>query len=261
MPAAASLLTLAAVLFTPAGAHALSNDPATAVGQDILLVEEVPGSALGHLQDLAPGDRTEWAAHVTNTGHEPTAVTLAIHASGTDPLIRDPNDGLQLEVDLCPGTLDTHTTSNGSQRFTCETGETRLGAGPAAHLAADPAGLTTQTELAGGDSMAVRVRVVLPTHAGNNLENTQGELRVHVTPTDTTNPMPSAHPTTPAGSGGPGTSSNTAEPPTATVPYDTLPVTGRDVLAALAGALITTLIGVLLLVTSRRRRTVEEQAP
>ena len=266
MPAAASLLTLAAVLFASAQAHALSEDPATTAGQGTLVVEELHGSTLKHLQDLAPGDRTEWAAQVTNTGHESTAVTVLIHATGTDPLIRDTVEGLQLEVDLCPGALDTHTTGNGARQFTCRTGETRLGAGPAAQLAADPAGLSTRTELGSGKTMAVRVRVALPAHAGNNLENTQGELSVRVTPTGTTpgsgNPTTPGHPTTPAGPGGTGTGSDTAEPPTATVPHEDLPVTGRDILAALAGALITTAIGALLFVTSRRRRRpIEEQNP
>lgn len=269
LPVVAILFTVAVFLFGVVPAHAGPSDPASTAEGDILLVDEVPGSKPGHLQGLAPGDRTEWAAEVTNTSHAPTPVNIAVKITGADAMVRDPVQGLQLVVDLCPGILTTTTTTNGAQRFTCDTETIRLCTGPAASLAGDPVGVTARAELEGEKTMAVRIRVDLPVTAGNEMEESHGRLTVDFSTTGSPVTGPENQPTscTPSAGtgsdkpqGGADTTDDSLTPPAPTRPSpESLAITGGDILAALTGAVITTVLGLLFLLTARRRRRTTEQ--
>ena len=217
---------LATVLLAPA---------ASADQRDVLDVRERSSSAVA-LADLAPGDSSEWAAEVTNT--DSTGHALAVGFDSDGPLLTD-EDGLRLAVDLCDSPFDAvpQLTPEGRtiERFTCASGDVPLGSGPASALGR----LETARPIAEGATVGVRVRVAFPESAGNALENTDGSLRVvfSVAGAEAGYGAPIAAPIPdPASPGG-------------------LAVTGRDLGAALLGALLALGAGVLLV---RRRR--EESA-
>lgn len=259
---ATAMLTSTFLLSNPVGAQARPDS------EDRLLVEELTGSNK-HLQDLAPGDTTEWAAQVTNTANTPTAIRIDVRAVGDQPLVSDPVEGVQLVVDLCAGPLSARMTDSGATIFTCRTGETRLGLAPAAALASDPERLTTRSELQPGGTTSVRLRIQLPSTAGNALENNQGELRVSIVAADPSGTVPDSD-ANPDGSNAPADPDTGARPVDGATPEDPavphpgaqgpfepgpgLALTGRDVSAALVGAFFSTIAGLTMIAVSRRRR-------
>lgn len=284
---------VAAMLLAPTLIPALFPVPGYAAQdtEDVLAVA-VPPAASDHLADLAPGDRTEWAAQVANTGEDPVPLYAAFSITGTEALVTDPADGLQLDVALCPHPLEPTTVDGGAVVYTCPTATTPLGTGSAAGLGT----LEATTALAPGDTVGIRVRAILPVTAGNTFENSEGKLHVDFATTgnDTGQPgRPSPAPTTPPptddGSSGSGTGGHGSPPVTLpaapekpvapvanapdttdaqpgadtrtngwTAPEGGLAQTGRNLLAALAGAVVTVMVGSVLQVLSRRRSPTEE---
>ncbi|PTL72523.1 hypothetical protein C1I63_06435 [Rathayibacter caricis DSM 15933] len=251
-PARALGAVLATVLLAPAAI--LLAPAASAEQRDVLDVRERSSSTLA-LADLAPGDSSEWAAEVTNTDSVGHALTVGFDSEG--PLLTAA-DGLRLTVDLCDAPFDSTPldTPEGRtvERFTCASGDVPLGSGPAAGLGR----LETARPIAEGATVGVRVRVAFPESAGNALENADGSLRVVFSVAGAAEPGgpgvggPGAGGPGADGPGadGPGADSGVAAPGSPTRP-DGLAVTGRDLGAALLGALVALAAG---LVLARRRR-------
>jgi len=136
----------------------------------------------------------------------------------------------------CPGSLD------------------RLGSGPAATLGH----VDTTAPLAPGETVGILVRIRFPAEADNAMERASGMLRVSFALADDAGAVPVPVPGSGAGSPlAPGGGSTTAS---GHVPRDLLPVTGRDVVAALAGALLALLGGGILFLAARRDRSHGEAA-
>ncbi|SMH50392.1 hypothetical protein SAMN06295885_3518 [Rathayibacter oskolensis] len=203
----------------------------SASADDLLEVRELSSPAT--LRDLAPGDTAEWAVEVTGASAGDLSVGFAV--DGGDALATDPQNGLQLVVDLCSTSFSVVERRAGGRtisRYLCPGDEVRLGAGPAAELGS----LDGVRAVEGGETTGVRVRVAFPSAAGNELEGTRAALRVVVTRADGS-PEPVA----------PGSVPGAAGP-------DGLAVTGRDLGAALLGGLLALGGGALLAALARRRQ-------
>lgn len=185
---------LAVLLLVPALIPVIFLVPVHAAQNEKILTVTVLPAAPGHLTDLAPGDRTEWAAQVTNTSQDTVPLYATFSTTGTESLVTDPEDGLQLNVALCPDPLESTTVDGGAIVYTCPAETIPLGAGSAAELGP----LEATTALAPGDTVGIRARVVLSATAGNAFENTAGQLhaRFATTGTDAGQPGQPA-PTTP----------------------------------------------------------------
>lgn len=164
---------------SPAAAHIATDSDGS------LEVVQLP-AAPGHLSELAPGDRTEWAAQVTNTTKDTLPLYVTFSTTGTDPLLTDPQHGLQLDVTMCPRPLNIRPLESGPVVYTCPTTPQLLGAGAAAALGE----LKATTTLGPGATVGVRARVLLPVSAGNALENTAGELHAHFATTGASTSIP-----------------------------------------------------------------------
>ena len=238
---AAAALCLALVAAGPAGPAAAAVDPAD------LEVRELTGPDIP-LDDLAPGDTVDWAADVTNVSGGASPLSVRLDAVRSMALTGDPEGGIQLSVRLCEDGFATPTAP-----LRCRGPVERLGSGPAATLDR----VVTRTPLDAGQTVGVAVRVRFPAGADNGMESTAGMVRIGFALVDDTGAG-----TDPSTGGGTGTGSGGASPagsaPAADAPRDLLPVTGRDIASALAGALLALLGGgILLLAGRRRRRTVE----
>ncbi|QWL31133.1 hypothetical protein [Rathayibacter toxicus] len=222
-----AVLTVA--VLAPSASAATAQDSG-----DLLDVREL--STPVALSELAPGDSTEWAAEAINTGTSPHEFSVAFAVEGTDPLATDPDEGLQLAVDLCPSalSLSEQRTPDGRTftRYLCPEKEIPLGVGPAKTVR-QLAGVHT---VDGGATLGVRVRALFPKSAGNTLENTAAVLRVIVTATE-----PGAAPVPEPG-------------------HDGLAATGRDLGAALLGGLLTLSLGAVFFAAGGRRRRREERS-
>ncbi|MDQ0744739.1 hypothetical protein QFZ62_002047 [Clavibacter sp. B3I6] len=256
-----ALAALCLALPVAVGAVAVPAAPASAVtasssssssSEGSLLVRELTGSDL-RLHDLAPGDTLDWAAEVTNTTADGSPLSVHLDALGDRPLTADVRDGIQLEVSLC-----TAGYAPSSSPPLCRGPLRVLGSGPAATLGR----LDTSIPLDAGATVGVGVRVLFPASAGNDLEDTDGAIRVTFSLLDDS-PAPGGPGTDPGpGAGPPGAPAPDAGPVAAggetRGPRAPLPVTGRDIASAVAGALIALATGGLLVLASRRRRAAEE---
>jgi hypothetical protein len=228
---AAAALCLALVAAGPAGPAAAAVDPAD------LEVRELTGPDIP-LDDLAPGDTVDWAADVTNVSGGASPLSVRLDAARSMALTGDPEGGIQLSVRLCEDGFATPTAP-----MRCRGPVERLGSGPAATLDR----VVTRTPLDAGQTVGVAVRVRFPAGADNGMESTAGMVRIGFALVDDTGAGTGSGGASPAGSA-----------PAADAPRDLLPVTGRDIASALAGALLALLGGgILLLAGRRRRRTVE----
>jgi hypothetical protein len=241
---AAVALCLAMAAAGAASPAAAATDPAS------LEVRELSGSEIP-LDDLAPGDTVDWAAEVTNVSSTASPLAVRLDSMRSMALTGDAEGGIQLAVRLCEDGFETLTPP-----MRCRGAVEPLGSGPAATLDS----VVTRTALPAGETVGVAVRVRFPSLADNRMESTAGLLRIGFALVDgaAVGPDPGTGPgTAPATAGTPPTGSA----PAADAPRDLLPVTGRDILSALAGALLVLLGGGILLLASRRRRRAPGTAP
>ncbi|CCE74044.1 hypothetical protein [Clavibacter nebraskensis] len=244
--AAALCLTLVAVSASAAPARADARP--TAADSPSLQVEELTGPGIA-LDDLAPGDTVDWAADVTNVSGDASPLSVRLDSMRSMALTGDALGGIQLSVRLCDGGFETLTPP-----MRCRGPVERLGSGPAATLDR----VVTRTPLDAGDTVGIAVRVRFPSGADNGMESTAGMVRIGFALVDD-----AGGGTDPWTGGGTGSGSGTSpagSAPAADAPRDLLPVTGRDIASALAGALLALLGGGVLLLAGRRRRRTAEAA-
>jgi len=210
----------------------------------MLRVKEMPEKA-PNLRDLAPGDRTQWAAEVTNIG-EPGMLSVEFVADGPENLMAGEESGMRMTVDLCTTPLVPVISASGAMTFECASGPTRLGI----VTAATDQRLTTLSTINTGETVGVRVMILFPASATNSAEDAAAAMNVvfAIAPTD-------------AGDGA-------AEPPGTAAPTDTQPErptlfsglaltgTGAMFLSVAASAIIA--LGILLLALAPRRARPEE---
>ncbi len=180
--------------------------------------------------DLAPGDSTQWAAEVTNTGVTSGTLIIRTTALSGDILATDPVNGLQLKFDTCAERLSVTTVSAGVHAYACPVATTVLMAGQA------PAAQQFSVALAAGQTIDFRALANFPVDAGNDFENTHAAIAITFAIAGSA-PTPSASP------------SSTSSPPA-----DGLALTGADVLGATLAAAVTFLVGLVFVVIARRRR-------
>ncbi|MBP2456815.1 hypothetical protein ABID70_002339 [Clavibacter michiganensis] len=241
---AAAALCLALVAAGPAGPAAAAADPAD------LEVRELTGPDIP-LDDLAPGDTVDWAADVTNVSGAASPLSVRLDALRSMALTGDPEGGIQLAVRMCTGGFETLTPP-----MRCRGPVESLGSGPAATLER----VVTRTPVDAGRTVGIAVRVRFPAGADNGMESTAGMVRIGFALVGGTGG--GTDPSTGGGTGT-GTGSGTSpagSAPAADAPRDLLPVTGRDIASALAGALLALLGGGILLLADRRRRRTPEAA-
>ena len=230
----------------PGSAAATLDDPSS------LDVRELTGPDIP-LDDLAPGDTVDWAADVTNVSGSASPLSVRLDAMRSMALTGDAEGGIQLTVRMCTGGFATLTAP-----MRCRGPVESLGSGPAATLDR----VVTRAPLGAGETVGIAVRVRFPAGADNGMESTAGMVRIGFALVGDT-----AGGTDPAigGGSGSGTGSGTGtspagSAPAADAPRDLLPVTGRDIASALAGALLALLGGGILLLAGRRRRRTAEAA-
>ncbi|MBF4621475.1 sortase [Clavibacter sp. VKM Ac-2542] len=255
--AAALCLTLVA---SGAAAPARADARPTAIDSPSLEVRELTGPDIP-LDDLAPGDTVDWAADVTNVSGDSSPLSVRLDAMRSMALTGDALGGIQLSVRLCEAGFETLTAP-----MRCRGPVEPLGSGPAATLDS----VVTRTPLRAGETVGVAVQVRFPSGADNGMESTAGMVRIGFALVDDggTGTDPSTGGGTGGGTGngsgsGTGTGSVTSpagSAPAADAPRDLLPVTGRDIASALAGALLALLGGGILLLAGRRRRRTAEAA-
>ncbi|MBF4618749.1 sortase [Clavibacter sp. VKM Ac-2873] len=227
--------------------------PPLAPADGSLEVEERTGPDIP-LSGLAPGDTVDWAADVTNVSGAGSPLSVRLDSMRSMALTGDPLGGIQLDVRLCAGGFDPTTSW-----MSCPGFLDPLGSGPAAMLDH----VDTSAPLAPGETVGILVRIRFPAEADNGMERTAGMLRVSFALTDDTGAVP-----TPGSGSGSGTGAGS--PPASVgggsatasgrVPRDLLPVTGRDIAAALTGALLALLGGGILYLVARRDRADAEAA-
>ncbi|WP_316299888.1 sortase [Clavibacter michiganensis] len=246
---AAAALCLTLVASAPA-APARADARPTAIDSPSLEVEELTGPDIP-LGDLAPGDTVDWAADVTNVSGDSSPLSVRLDAMRSMALTGDALGGIQLSVRLCEDGFETLTAP-----MRCRGPVEPLGSGPAATLDS----VVTRTPLGAGETVGIAVRVRFPAGADNGMESTAGMVRIGFALVDDggTGTDPSTGGGTGSGSGS-GTSP-AGSAPAADAPRDLLPVTGRDIASALAGALLALLGGGILLLAGRRRRRTAEAA-
>ncbi|MBF4622634.1 sortase [Clavibacter sp. VKM Ac-2872] len=205
------------------------------------------------LDGLAPGDTVDWAADVTNRSGGGSPLSVRLDSMRSMALTGDALGGIQLDVRLCAGGFDLTTSW-----MSCPGSLDPLGSGPAAMLDH----VDTTTALAPGETVGILVRIRFPAEADNGMERTAGMLRVSFALTDDTGavPTPGTGGTPGSGAGSPAASGGGSATASGRVPHDLLPVTGRDIAAALAGALLALLGGGILFLAARRDRTDPEAA-
>jgi hypothetical protein len=137
-----------------------------------LKVEQI-SEASPDLSGFAPGDRTEWAAVVTNTG-EPGTLNVQLAARGDRALVSEEGSALQMFVDLCTTELLPSVSGLGVTTFECASGETRIGSA----TSADARPIAANGIMDTGETVSVRVLVLFPTSATNTAENSSAELDV-----------------------------------------------------------------------------------
>jgi hypothetical protein len=137
-----------------------------------LVVEEMPKGGV-NLRDLAPGDRTQWAAEVTNNG-DPGMLAVDFLADGHGSLMSGGETSLRITVDLCPTKLTALVSETGVTTFDCSSGMHRLGT----VTSATKHGLRTARSLDTGESVGVRVLVAFPSSADNSSEDSAASMNV-----------------------------------------------------------------------------------
>jgi hypothetical protein len=125
------------------------------------------------LSDFAPGDRTEWAAEVTNTG-EPGELNVQLAASGDNSLMTGEEDGMRMFVDLCTTPLQPTVSDLGVMTFDCVSGESRIGSS----TSADERHVSAHSPINTGETVGVRVLILFPSSADNAAENSSAALHV-----------------------------------------------------------------------------------
>lgn len=246
--AALCLALVASGAAAPAGAAAV----ATTIEAPSLEIRELTGPDIP-LDDLAPGDTVDWAADVTNVSGDASRLAVRLDAMRSMALTGDPLGGIQLSVRLCEEGFATLTAP-----MRCRGPVEPLGSGPAATLD----GVVTPTPLDAGQTVGIAVRVRFPAGADNGMESTAGMVRIGFALVGDGGTVPGTGPgTDPPSEGGTGTGTSPAGSATAgDAPRDLLPVTGRDIASALAGALLALLGGGILLLAGRRHRRTAEAA-
>ncbi|OUE24108.1 sortase [Clavibacter michiganensis] len=239
--AAAALCLALAASGAALPASAAVDDPTS------LEIRELTGPDIP-LDDLAPGDTVDWAAQVTNVSGDASPLSVRLDSMRSMALTGDAEGGIQLSVRLCEGGFETLTAP-----IRCRGPVEPLGSGPAATLDS----VVTRTPLGAGETVGVSVRVRFPALADNRMQSTAGMVRIGFALVDDagTGPDPSPGSGTAPGAGtSPAGSAPAGSAPAADAPRDLLPVTGRDIASALAGALLALLGGGILLLAGRRRR-------
>jgi hypothetical protein len=143
-----------------------------------------------NLSNLAPGDRTQWAAEITNIG-EPGVLGVEFVAHGENSLMSRQGNGLRLVVDFCPTPLIASLTPRGAMTFDCASKQTRLGT---VTSAADQR-LRSEQLIGTGETVGVRVLISFPKTADNSFENASASIDVvyTITPTgETAGAVPAA---------------------------------------------------------------------
>jgi hypothetical protein len=186
-------LVVAAGISSPAGAATALT--AHEVADETLTVREMPAHGL-NLTGFAPGDRTQWAAEVTNSG-EPGILTVHFLANEGNTMMSGGDSGMQVTVDLCPSALIPSVSAEGIQRFHCETGQTRLGT----VTTAGERRLTAERTIGTGKTVGVRVHVMLPATADNSVEDAAADLDVVFSITSRDDADAASSPATPSPSG------------------------------------------------------------
>jgi hypothetical protein len=140
--------------------------------ENTLRVRTMPADS-PNLRDLAPGDRTQWAAEVTNTG-APGTLGVEFVAYGDDGLLTGEGTGLRMTVDLCMTPLVVALSANGATTFECASGQKRL----AAVTSAVDQRVVTRSTVGTGETVAVRVIIAFPPTAGNASESAAAAMDV-----------------------------------------------------------------------------------
>lgn len=218
-------------------------------GDGSLRVTKFPEDEL-HLRDFAPGDRTQWAAEVTNTGEDGDLGVEFVLVGESDALANEAN-ALQIVVDLCSVAFDSAVSETGAMTFTCPATQTRLGL----VTSAAEREMDSHTVIAAGDTVGVRARILFPASADNTAESTSAVMDVLVTVSplsDDLSPSGGTDPETDTEGAPPEGTDDEAPRPAL---FGGLALTGIDVLLLLGAGIIIVSLGITFWTLAPRQHT------
>ncbi|NED93883.1 hypothetical protein G1H11_00970 [Phytoactinopolyspora alkaliphila] len=123
---------------------------------------------------LAPGSTVEWLAIVTNTAAERASLALTVIGDDT-PLTGI--DGLQLEIESCPGDWISSPEQRGPYSCTGDTSTVRA----LSAVGGDEA--IPLPDIGSGETREYLARATLPADTGNDLQAQDGQIRLNFTST------------------------------------------------------------------------------
>lgn len=225
---------------------------------DIIVLTTDPASGLS-IDELAPGDVTQWSTSIKNVSGRTVPVTAEFGLDeevAQSPLTLDTTFGMQVTLDICdqpwtPGQSGPLAATT----FTCDgTEAVMLASTPLGNLDGVP--FQSGAELAADGTLNIMATMSFPREAGNDFENLKGGVRVLFT-SGYADPPP---PTTPAG---PPSDPPTSPPgPTAPAPPvpqgPEVPVTGSTVLGVVAVGLALLAAGVAVYGAARKKKETSE---
>jgi hypothetical protein len=187
----------AATEFVPSGFQAASELAASQrsapdTGDGLPHVKRMPAER-PDLRDLAPGDRTQWAAEITNTGAPGTLGVEFVTHGGSSMMSRQGN-GLRMIVDFCSTPLASSYTAGGAMVFDCTAEQSRLGTVTSAATQL----LTAQDIVDTGETVGVRVMISFPLTADNTFEDSSAAIDVVYTITPLGESVARVEPAAPA---------------------------------------------------------------
>lgn len=188
---AASVIVLAliagAVLFATNASAGTMLHARGANGTVSLALDDGSGDGRGlalAVDNIAPGDVIEQVAVLRNNGTlDVSPITFEGLATASSLLDTDVTHGLQLQIDVCSRPWEGSGTAT-AMRYTCTSGARSLvQPTPVITGPLELSGLAAQTA-AGIDHL--RVRVSLPTSAGNEFQGQSSQLELRVSATQRT---------------------------------------------------------------------------
>ena len=175
-------LLLAGASFAGVGAYATftSSDSMThsVSSGTVTIVLGATGAATNRLNvdasGLAPGDTVQRSVDLTNSGSlDLTAVTLTTSASPSSALDTDGTNGLQMVIDRCSSAW-TEAGSSPNFTYTCSGSTSTVQASRA--VIGTNLSLSNLTATTAGNTDHLRVRLTLPSAAGNSLQGQSSTL-------------------------------------------------------------------------------------
>lgn len=247
--AVASLALVALSVIGFAGpASAAPGQDSDGTPAEIITLSTNPESGLS-VDEMAPGDVTEWATSVQNVSGRTVPVTAEFGHDdevAQSPLTLDTTFGMQVTLDTCsqPWTAGVAGPENATV-FTCGGAEgVMLASTPLGSLVGAP--YQSDVTLDSRETLNIRATMKFPWEAGNDFENLKGGVRVEFTSFYDDPTPPSSIVPSPPGENPP------TSPPTS---GPTVPVTGSDVIAIVAIGAALALVGAAIWKSTRQRKT------